>query len=59
MKKYAVTVDLPDRYWFVRIYVEEMTVDEAKSAVEQKITELRQYVPDANFQVSDVEPIIN
>jgi hypothetical protein len=56
-KRFAVTVDLPDRYWNAQLLIEAESDDEATSLAETLIEDLQEYVPGADLQVSDVEPI--
>lgn len=57
MKKFSVTVDLPDRYWDAQLLIEAEDADAAESAAEKLLEALHTYVPDADLQVSDVEPV--
>jgi hypothetical protein len=58
MKKFAVTVDLPERYWDAQFYTEAEDEKEAESNIEGLLEALAYLVPAADLQVSDVEEIV-
>lgn len=57
---FVVTVDLKDRYWSQDVYCEVPATEgpaQAQAWVEQNLKTLRQYVPDADFRVTNVRAL--